>query len=148
MPECAKVRRVKTPEQRGVIGAWAYRSRQETDLTPDQVVERLRAEGYAVTASTIRGVEGGSKKPSARLRRLLGKVYGSEPPGSTEPDSADLTSAIAAMTALAEEMRDAMAEQRALTRAVVRVAEVLAGLRLGPEERETLEPVVRGGTRT
>src|SRR3990167_10256999 len=72
---------MKRPEERGPVGAWAYRTRQEADLTVEQVVERLAVHGYAVKASTLRGIEGGSKKPGARLLRLIAEVYGSEPPG-------------------------------------------------------------------
>lgn len=72
---------MKTPEERGPIGAWAYRARGEAGLSVEQVADRLAAKGEAVHPATIRGIEGGTKRPGARLLRLLGEVLESAPPG-------------------------------------------------------------------
>lgn len=88
------MRDVKTAAERGPIGAWAQSAREDADLSVEQALERLAAKGYAVTASTIRGVEGGSKKPGRRLVRELGAIYGSRAPGEPEAEPTDLVSAI------------------------------------------------------
>lgn len=52
----------------------------------------------AAWAATIRGIEGGSKGASARLRRLLAEVYGTTMPGALpEPAPADNAAVIAAL---------------------------------------------------
>lgn len=130
---------MKRPEERGAIGAWAYRARTEADLSPEQVVEQLRERGYAVTAPTIRGIEGGSKRPGGRLLRLLADIYGSQPPGIVpEPTpEADLVAALAEQTraimALVEEMRLARERESDAAAAILRAAEALRSL---PRPRE------------
>lgn len=85
VPKRANLSPVKSPSERGVIGAWAYQARTEADLSVEQVAERIGARGQAVSAATIRGIESGAKKPGARLLRLMGQVLESTPPGSVAP---------------------------------------------------------------
>jgi len=86
VPKRAKVAAVKSPAERGPIGAWAYESRTEADLSVPAVIEQLARRGVRVTEATLRGIEGGSKKPGRRLLRELASIYGSVPPG--EPQAA------------------------------------------------------------
>jgi len=81
---------VKSPAERGVIGAWATDARAEADLSVPEVVAALAARGYRVTEPTIRGVEGGSKRPSRRLIRMLAEVYDKPAPGEPEVPIGDL----------------------------------------------------------
>lgn len=78
---------VKTPAERGLIGAWAYESRTQADLSVPEVVDRLARRGVRVTEATLRGIEGGSKKPGRRLMRELAAIYGSTPPGESAPEA-------------------------------------------------------------
>jgi transcriptional regulator with XRE-family HTH domain len=86
---------VKTPAERGPIGAWAYEARADADLSVEQVAERLTRAGQPVTASTLRGIEGGSKKPSGRLLRAMAKVYDKPVPGEEVNPAADLCALVA-----------------------------------------------------
>ena len=116
---------MKTPEQRGPIGAWAYEARDAASLSPEQVVERLALAGIEVRSSTIRGIESGNKQPGRQLLRALAGVYGSKPPtttGDPEPP-ADLAAAINALVAALDADRE---ERLALTRAIAALAESLA----------------------
>jgi hypothetical protein len=76
VPKRANVRAVKTAAERGQIGAWAYEARAEADLSVPEVIRQLKARGQAVTEPTLRGIEGGSKKPGRRLLRELASIYG------------------------------------------------------------------------
>lgn len=116
---------VKTPEQRGPIGAWAYEARLAVSLSPEQVVERLGLAGIQVRPSTIRGIESGNKQPGRQLLRALTGVYGSKPPVTTaDPEPpADLLSAITALVAALDADRE---ERLALTRAIAALAQSLA----------------------
>ena len=71
---------MKTPEERGPVGAWAYTARTDADVSVEQVVSRLELRGISVSAATLRGIEGGSKKPGRMLLRALSEVYGQHPP--------------------------------------------------------------------
>ncbi len=107
MPKGANIVPVKTLEQRGVIGAWAYLARREADLSVEQVVAALGEQDVLVSPATIRGVESGAKKPSARLLRQLGTVLGSTPPGQTEQandSTRDLADAIRRQAAAIEQL--------------------------------------------
>ncbi len=105
MPGCAKVPHVvrKPIEQKTPLAAWATLARDEAQMSVEEVVAALEARGHRITAPTIRGIEGGSKGASARLRKLLAEVYGTNPPGMTAPAS-DVTLATA-LQALADELR-------------------------------------------
>lgn len=62
---------VKTPEERGPLGAWAYDSRDRLDISPEQVVELLGK----YDTSTIRKAEGNSEAMSRPLWRALTQLY-------------------------------------------------------------------------
>jgi transcriptional regulator with XRE-family HTH domain len=96
---------MKTPAERGTIGAWAYQARDDAGLSVPQVLEQLTARGAAVTDSTIRGIEGGSKKPGRRLLRELAATYGSVPPGAPDEPPAALADLVSAIGELVEEIR-------------------------------------------
>lgn len=109
---------MKSPAERGPVGAWAYEARTDADLSVEEVVARLERTGNGVSAATIRGVEGGSKKPSRRLLRALGKVYGLPVPGDVESpggngdtQAAGLSDLIASLSALVDELRAARQER-------------------------------------
>lgn len=102
---------MKQPSERGVTGAWAYQARQEAALSVEQVADELARRGQAVTPATIRGIESGSKKPGARLLRVLAQVLDSTPPGA---DPAGEPSLAAALSALAEELAASREERAAL----------------------------------
>lgn len=76
---------MKSPAERGPIGAWAFQSRQEKGLSVEQVADALTALGQSTRPSTLRGIESGGKKPSAHLLALLGEVLESVPPEVTAP---------------------------------------------------------------
>lgn len=121
---------MKSPAERGRIGAWAYEARADADLSVDEVVERLSRKGQPVAAATIRGIEGGSKQPSRRLLRALAGVYGRPVPGDNEAGAGGDTLAVPAayleridalvgtVTALVEELRLARAEAAGYAEAV------------------------------
>lgn len=122
MPKRANLSAVKTPSERGPVGAWAYEARTDLALSVEQVAERIAERGQAVRPATIRGIESGTKKPSARLLRLMGQVLESSPPGRTEepPPDADVARAIrdqtAVMQALVDELREARLDRDRLQR--------------------------------
>lgn len=106
----------KTP-----LAAWATLARDEAGMSVEEVVDALAALGHSVTAATIRGIEGGSKGASARLRKLLAQVYGVTSPTtaldateSVDTGMAALIAALAAQTAamadLVNELREARGE--------------------------------------
>jgi transcriptional regulator with XRE-family HTH domain len=103
---------VKTPAERGTTGAWAYQARDESGLSVEQVIDQLQARGTTVTASTIRGVEGGSKKPGRRLLRELAAVYGSAPPGAAEEPDEDLLAVISRQAAAIDALAAAIEADR------------------------------------
>lgn len=92
------------------MGAWAYEARADADLSVEEVVERLTRAGQPVTAATIRGIEGGSKKPSRRLLRALAAVYGRPVPGESTvgADKVDTTSVPAALIRALEDQTAAI----------------------------------------
>lgn len=71
---------MKTPAERGAIGAWAYAARQHSELSVEEVTERLRLRGVSVHPATLRGIEGGTKKPGRALLTGLSDIYGMAPP--------------------------------------------------------------------
>jgi transcriptional regulator with XRE-family HTH domain len=108
---------MKTPSQRGAIGAWAYEARANADCSVEEVVERLTRAGQPVSAATIRGIEAGNKQPSRRLLHGLAKVYGVPAPGNTEsPGASDgpgLSDLVAVIRAQTEAITDLVEELRA-----------------------------------
>lgn len=105
---------MKADSERGVTGAWAYRARQESGLSVEQVAAELERRGQRVSPATVRGIESGSKKPGARLLLMLAKVLESAPPGlpvEVETRPSDLATVLAALT---DELRAWREERGAL----------------------------------
>jgi transcriptional regulator with XRE-family HTH domain len=71
---------MKTDEQRGRVGAWAYHARADHGWSVEEVVDRLTERGHRVTAGTIRGAEAGTKLPGRELIRALAGIYETRPP--------------------------------------------------------------------
>ena len=144
---------MKSPAERGRIGAWAYEARQDADLSVEEVQERLLRAGHQVTTATLRGVESGSKQPSRRLLRALATVYGKAVPGEQIPTETPdplvtaLQAQTLALTALVDELRQWRSEDRVKLAAVERTAEQLVA-RLLPvsEDGGSLERHVHGRT--
>ena len=103
---------MKSPAERGRVGAWAYEARADADLSVEAVVERLARAGQPVAAATLRGIEGGSKQPSRRLLKALAGVYGRPVPGdnmagdvlTTSPAITDYLSRIDSLVATVTEL--------------------------------------------
>lgn len=135
----------KPIEDKSPLAAWATLARDEAGMSVEEVVAALGERGHSVQAATIRGIEGGSKGASARLRRLMAEVYGTKPPGVAleRPETPDaLVQALLAQTA-------AIAAQTVAISELVSRLESLAGdaIREGIEEalREAgLSPAVGG----
>jgi hypothetical protein len=70
---------VKTPEERGPVGAWAYDERDRRDWSVEEAVDQLRSSGVQISASYLRAIESGNKPASSRVRRGLEALYGSAP---------------------------------------------------------------------
>lgn len=101
----------KPIEQKPPLAAWATTARDEAGMSVEEVVDALGARGHAITAATIRGIEGGSKGASVRLRRLLAEVYGRPMPGLPEPAVvADTAAVVAAIDRLSATMERAVRE--------------------------------------
>jgi len=96
----------KPIEDKTPLAAWATLSRDEAQMSVEEVVDALAARGHAVNPATIRGIEGGSKGASAKLRRLLAEVYGTTVPGQKEtgPATGEAGALIAVLTRVAEAM--------------------------------------------
>jgi transcriptional regulator with XRE-family HTH domain len=100
---------MKTPEERGPIGAWAYAARRTAEMTVEDVAELLRARGHAVHPATLRGIEGGTKKPGRALLRGLSEIYEVDPPVDQRPaDSPDLVAALDRQTVVFERLAAAL----------------------------------------
>jgi transcriptional regulator with XRE-family HTH domain len=89
---------MKTPAERGPIGAWAYTARTAVELTVEEVADQLRARGHAVHPATLRGIEGGTKKPGRALLAGLSEIYGVHPPRREEPAPLEGVPELVAMT--------------------------------------------------
>jgi transcriptional regulator with XRE-family HTH domain len=61
---------VKSDLERGAFGAWAFHSRDQLDVSVEEVAERL---GYH--PASLRKVESGSAEPSRRIVRELPALY-------------------------------------------------------------------------
>lgn len=81
--------------------AWATLARGEAGMSVEEVVDALAERGHVVTAATLRGIEGGSKRGGARLVRLLAEVYGKPTPAhaALTPPATDMSALVAAITA-------------------------------------------------
>src|SRR3989304_4193510 len=71
VPKGANMPGVKTPAERGIIGAWAYDARLAAELTVSEAVLKLGEMGHRVHEATIRGIESGTKRPGRALLRKL-----------------------------------------------------------------------------
>lgn len=122
---------MKSPAERGPIGAWAYEARADADLSVEEVVERLTRAGQPVSAATIRGVEGGSKKPSRRLLRGLSTVYGRPAPGEpmagTDVDTPVPAALVSALEAQTQALKDQTAAFITLAASIDRAASSVTG---------------------
>jgi transcriptional regulator with XRE-family HTH domain len=106
---CRNDETVKTPEERGVIGAWAYAARRTAEMTVEDVADLLRARGHAVHPATLRGIEGGTKKPGRALLRGLSEIYEVDPPVDQQPvESPDLVAALDRQTVVFERLAAAL----------------------------------------
>jgi hypothetical protein len=135
---------VKTPEERGPLGAWAYDSRDRLDISPEQVVELLGK----YDTSTIRKAEGNSEAMSRPLWRALTQLYArlaSERSvtldamptfGEAEQATGDQAALAAAINALVAELQAARTE-RAMTEARLRTLESTVESLLGPRDDAT-----------
>lgn len=106
------MRAMKAPGERGPIGAWAQQAREDSGLSVEQVIERLAAKGSKVIPSTVRGWEGGSKRPGRRQVRLLAEIYGVAAPGEPEPESLSLVAALNRQAAALEALAAAIDRDR------------------------------------
>lgn len=68
---------MKSPEERGPLGAWAYETRVILDLSPEAVVRRLPvpSSGRPYDPATLRKAEADSRHMSGPLWRALTALY-------------------------------------------------------------------------
>lgn len=94
---------MKSPEQRGPVGAWAYEERDRRDWSVERTVEELARQGVSISTSYLRSIESNSKPASGRVLRALKKLYESAPPEAGQPnggpDIGELVTAIREQTA-------------------------------------------------
>lgn len=127
---------VKSPEERGVVGAWAYQERDSRDWSVETAVEQLAREGVSISTSYLRSIESNSKTASARVLRGLKKLYGSSPADTkkeaAEPQLSDLIAALQAQTdalnALAARLDMSVEAQRGQTEGMVQAMTELVGV--------------------
>jgi len=147
VPRCANLRHVKKPiDEKTPQAAWATLARAEAQMSPEEVVDALAARGHKVTAPTLRGIEGGSKKGGARLIRLMAEVYGKPTPlhvalaSVPSDDPAAIVAAIDRLTAaVVAQTRDQASGMTALGESLGLVLARLGGL----PERMPAGPVDR-----
>ena len=106
---------VKSDADRGLIGAWARRTRLSAGFTSaEKAAAAARLAGVDIDTAYLRGIESGAHRPSREVIVNLAAVYGVSPPtAETEGDR------------LAALIRDAVAEgvEMALVRYSARLAE-------------------------
>lgn len=107
---------MKTPEQRGPIGAWAYSERTRRDWSIQEVVEQMARANTPISDSYLRSIEGGSKPASPRILKALERIYSSQPPDTEKERAGD-------MPALIEALREQTAAINALVETVGTVME-------------------------
>jgi hypothetical protein len=72
---------VKTPEERGPIGQWAWEQRHAHGWSDHDVVLKLATEHYiAMRDSSYRGIEAGQYRPGAEVLAALEAIYGTSAP--------------------------------------------------------------------
>ena len=107
---------MKTPEERGPVGAWAYTARQDAELSVEEVTDRLGMRGVSVSPATLRGIEGGSKRPGRVLLSALSEIYGVHPPSlngtKTAGEYAEIVAAIDRQTEAMVQLLQALAGGR------------------------------------
>jgi transcriptional regulator with XRE-family HTH domain len=100
--------------ERGAIGAWAYSARGDAGLSVEEVASRLHERGVAVSPATLRGIEGGSKKPGRALLNALSELYGVHPPKMNgtvlDGDLASLVEATARQATASERVAELLEE--------------------------------------
>lgn len=105
---------VKSDTERGLWGAWARRERLSREWSADEVAQRVEREaGVKMDVATLRGIEGGSKKPSVRLQDALALVFGSRPKGTDRPvedGQSDVAAAIERQTTVLEGIARTLSE--------------------------------------
>ena len=89
--------RRKSDAEVGILGVWAYNTRDALDLSVEEAVAALPTTYHP---ATLRKVEGGSARPGTRMWRELGNLYGRlaaergidiEPQPRLRPESLDAT---------------------------------------------------------
>lgn len=108
--------RVKTAEERGPVGAWAYEARVERELSVEQVIERLPTRYHP---ATLRKVESGSSQPGRRMLRELAALYGVEAPGEPLAPTTELSELAASIRDLARAIQEERAERLEWERGVL-----------------------------
>jgi transcriptional regulator with XRE-family HTH domain len=117
---------VKSDLERGAFGAWAFHSRDQLDVSVEEVAERL---GYH--PASLRKVESGSAEPSRRIVRELPALYRTiavEKGVALSPapaEEAPTQATDAGLLAVLSEIRDELRLSRLVSE---RSAEVLAEL--------------------
>lgn len=96
---------MKTPEERGPVGAWIVRERERLNLSVEEVIERLADQGQPVSASYMRGIEAG-RRPSSRVVHALEALFGSRVPAEKQAAASidTLVAMLAAQTAAINEL--------------------------------------------
>lgn len=124
----------KPIEAKTPLAAWATLSREQAGMSVEEVVDALGARGHSVRAATIRGIEGGSKGASVRLRRLLADVYGVTPP---EQETAAPDTGTAALVAMFSAFLDELREDRRVRQE--QIAELIQEMRVDRLARQEWE---------
>ena len=145
--------RVLTDAERGPLGAWAYNTRTLLQVSDVQVAERA-----GVSAPTIRKVEGGKSKPSARLLFEMARYYREvgerqrlpvePPPGVTAEATTppgDLATAIRELTTELRDSREERQRYEARLRAVEAELESLRAQPTGGASSRRPAPQVKAG---
>lgn len=98
---------MKTPQERGPVGAWVYQERDERNWSVEHV-----ANAIGVHPATIRGIESGHKQASQRIRRELEKLFETEAPETEKERAGDLPALIEALRDQTAAMNDLVAALR------------------------------------
>lgn len=117
----ARMRDMKTDAQRGELGVWLRRERRDRGWTVPRALTELRKRGYALSETSYRMYEGGSRRPGEEALQSLEVLYG-KAPQPVEPSGAILE-AVNALVLEARKEREA-AEQIAAQ--LVRLEEIVA----------------------
>lgn len=129
VPRCATMPAMKSPQERGPIGAWAFEARATAGMSVPEVLAALAARDHRVRDATIRGIESGAKRPGRRLLALLAEIYSSDPPGEQAPAVANLGELADAIRQLADAIQEERSQRADWERGIL---EALRGLRAVP----------------